>query len=116
MLAGSLLDTCLAHLQTPPGPGSEKDHAQREVAAISVHLAKPLGTLRRHELTAILASGCGEEKLATANQNITKASSAKQRQIVAKLKEAEDCRLFNFVIIGRLPCFSTLDCRKDVTF
>ena len=104
MLAGSLLDTCLAHVQTPPEPGSEKDHAQREVADISVHLAKLVGTLRRHELTATLALGCGEEKLYTANQNITKATTAKQRQIVAKLKEADDCRLFNFAIIGDGTC------------
>ena len=58
-------------------------------------------------------------KLAAANQNNTKATLAEQRQISeidAKLKEGEDCRLFNFAIIGGLPCASSLDRQKDVAF
>ena len=77
-LAQSPLVVDATTVDEPPNPTKVEEPATPEKSAKKVVdwkslMAKPVDSLRRHELSAVLALGCGEERLAVLNANSTKA-------------------------------------------
>ena len=64
--------------QQPPNPTKTEEPASRakgaqKVADWKAYMAKPVSSLKRQQLSAVLALGCGEERLAVVNANSAKA-------------------------------------------